>query len=237
MRTLAVFFTFLFLLTALAKPCYATEFFERLPQFSRIEISGRIIVQIEGPGDTIVTNTANSMRINVRRGDIRDIDFFMSGETLVLRKNSRGFHTRNITITLNISNTISQLDVSTGALVRAQRNIFDERAEIRAESGSFLELFVDTYALFINCGRDSSIILRGRVDQLEARAVNSGLVNAESLAAARVHVHAFTGSTIRVNATEYLEATAGMRSFVYYKQGPAIKHLSEFAGGTYIEFQ
>jgi len=193
-------------------------------------------VQIETFGDNIVTNTENSMKINVRSGSIKDIDYYISGETLILRKKAGAFQTRSIIITLNISNTISQLDVSTGALVRAYRNIFDENAEVRAESGSYLDLFVDTSSLFINCGRDSSVIMKGRLDRIEARAVNSGLIDAELLAVSRAHVYAYTGSTIKINALEYLEATAGMKSSVHYKQGASIKHLSELAGGEYIEF-
>jgi len=212
------------------------EYFEKLPKFSRIEISGRMTVQIETFGDNIVTNTENTMKINVRSGSIRDLDYYMSGETLILRKKSGAFQTRSIIITLNISNTISQLDVSTGALVRTFRNIFDERAEIRAESGSYLDLVVDASSLFINSGRDSSVIIKGRVNQVETRAVNSALIDAELLAVSRAFVYAYTGSTIKINALEYLEATASMKSAVYYKQTSAVKHLSELAGGEYIEF-
>ena len=233
MRILIVFFTYLFLFTA---QIHAVEYFEKLPKFSRIEISGRMTVQIETFGDNIVTNTENTMKINVRSGSIRDLDYYMSGETLILRKKSGAFQTRSIIITLNISNTISQLDVSTGALVRTFRNIFDERAEIRAESGSYLDLVVDASSLFINSGRDSSVIIKGRVNQVETRAVNSALIDAELLAVSRAFVYAYTGSTIKINALEYLEATASMKSAVYYKQTSAVKHLSELAGGEYIEF-
>jgi len=212
------------------------EYFEKLPQFSRIEISGRMTVQIETYGDNIVTNTENTMKINVKSGSIKDIDYYMSGETLVLRKKAGVFQTRSMIITLNISNKISQLDVSAGALVRTFRNVFDERAEIRAESGSYLDLFVDTSSLFINCGRDSSVLMKGRINHIETRAVNSGLIDAELLTVSRAFVYAYTGSTIKINALEYLEATAGMKSSIYYKEGAAVKHLSELAGGQYIEF-
>ena len=236
MRTFGFFLTFFFLLAIQAKPCFAVEYFEKLPKFSKVEISGRMTVQIEAYVNNIVTNTENSMKINVKSGSIKDLDYFMSGETLVLRKKGGIIQTRNIVITLNISNTISQLDVSTGALVRAYRNIFDERAEIKAESGSYLDLFVDNSSLFINSGRNSSVIMKGRLDRIEARTSNSGLIDAELLAVSRAFVSAYTGSTIKINAIEYLEATAGMKSSVYYKQTPAIKHLSELAGGEYIEF-
>ena len=236
MRTLAAFFIFLFLFTVQIKPCYAREFFEKLPQFSRLEIRGRIVVQIDKDDDNIVTNADNSMRINVRSGSIGEIDYFISGETLVLRRRTSGFQTRNITINLNISNPISHLDVSSGALVRTYRNIFTENAEIRAETDSYLDLFANTSSLVINCGRSSTIIIKGRVNQVEARTVNGGLIDAEALAASRAFVYAYTGSTIRINALEYLEAAAGMRSFVYYKQTPSVKHLTELAGGEYIEF-
>ena len=236
MRSLVVFFSFLFLFITQIKPCNAVEYFEKVPQFSRIEISGRIIVQIESYGNNVVTNTENTMKINVRSGSIKELDYYMSGETFVLRRKGGSFQTRTITITLNISNTISQLDVSTGALIRTFRNIFDERAEIRAEAGSYLDLFVDTSSLFINCGRDSSVIMKGTLNQIEVRSINSGLVDAQLLVVSRAHVYAYTGSTIKINALEYLEATAGMKSSVYYKETSAIKHLSELSGGDYIIF-
>ena len=237
MRTLFLFLTSLFLFATQANPCYAVDHFERLPQFSRLEISGRITVQIDGTGDHVITNAENSMRINVRRGSIRELDYFMSGDTLVLRRRGSGMQARsNIVITLNLSNTISQLDVSTGALVRANRNILNDRAEIRAESGSLVELFVNTSSLFLICGRDSSIVIRGTLARVEIRATNSGTVDASQLDVSRAYVSAFTGSTVRINALEYLEATAGMRSSVFFRQNNAVRHLSEHSGGSYIEF-
>ena len=44
------------------------------------------------------------------------------------------------------------------------------------------------------------------------------LINAESLITSRAYAYAFSGSTIRINAPEYLEASAEMRSFVYHNQ-------------------
>ncbi|MCL2294092.1 MAG: DUF2807 domain-containing protein [Spirochaetes bacterium] len=236
MRAL-LFFTALFLFATLAVPCYATEYFERLPRFSRIEISGRFTVQIEPPGSHVVTNAENSMRINIRRGSISELEHFLNGDTLVLRRSGSGLQARNnIVVTLSVSNTISQLDVSAGALVRTQRNIFDDRAEVTAESGSSLELFVNTRSLFINCGRESSVVIRGVLDQIEIRATNGGTVDAEFLNVTIANVSAHTGSTVRINALEFLEATAGMRSTIYYRRTNAIKRLSEFSDGNYIGF-
>ena len=226
----------IFLFFTQIKPCYAVEYFEKLPQFSKIEIIGRITVQIDKPGDTIITNAENSMKINVKSGSIKELEYYISGETLILRKKASGFPTRNIIINLYILNTISQLDVSTGALVRTYRNIFDDRAEIRAEADSYLDLFADTSSLLINCGRNSSVIIKGTLNQIEARTLNSGLIDAELLVVSRAYVYAYTGSSIKINALEYLEAAAGMESSVYYKPTPAVKHLSELSGGKYIQF-
>ncbi len=236
MRSLVVFSIFLFLITTPAKPCYAVEYFEKLPSFSKIEITGRISVQIDKSDDNIITNSENSMKINVKSGSIKDLDYYMSGETLILKKRAGAFQTRNIVITIYLSNTLSRLDVSTGALVKSIRNIFDERAEVRAESDSYLELYADNSSLFINCGRNSSIIIKGSLNYLEAKAVNSGLIDAELLEVSRAYVYAYTGSTVKINALEYLEAAAGMESSVYYKPTQAVKYLSELTGGKYVEF-
>ncbi len=204
------------------------EYIKQLPSFTKIEVNGRAAVIIEKSNE-------NRMSVKVRSGSIDDLEIYVSGETLMLKKKGSVFQSRNVTVNISTSFPVSSLSVSGGALVKSYRNIFTSKIEIRSESGSSLDLFSEASVISLYSGRDSSIKIRGTADKLEARCEHGGIIDALLLEAITVYAYAYTGGIVKVKALQYLEAGAGLESSVHYKGEPPQIYLSDALGGKYIK--
>jgi hypothetical protein len=205
------------------------EYIKKVPAFSKIEINGRVSAVLEKANE-------NSLSIFVKRGSIDDLDIYVSGDTLYLKKTGSLYQTRNITVKISVSGAVKELSVLSGALVKSYRNIFDAESAVRAASGSSLELYADLASVFIQCGRNSSINLRGIAGKMEARAEHGGVIDASLFEVSAANVYSYTGSSIKVNVRDFLEAASGLESIIYYKKEPAEKHFSTALAGKYIEY-
>ncbi|MCP5514018.1 MAG: DUF2807 domain-containing protein [Spirochaetales bacterium] len=207
----------------------STEYRRNISSFSRIELTGRFNAVLEEP------RQSGSISITAGSGSADDIETTVSGDKLIVSKSSGIYQPRNITVKITPAQLITELSASSGVLVKSYRNVFSAKSEIRADSGSTMELFTESSDLLINCGRNSKIKIKGKSENLEARASNGGEIDAFLLEASKCFAYSYTGSIIKVNISGHLEAGAGLESAVYYKGDPVSVYLSETLGGKYIK--
>lgn len=226
---LAVFF--LLALPSAFSQIPGKKYSEKLSNFSKLELSGRMTVIVKRGG-------SNSLTAEIKTGgSYGDLDFYISNNTLFLKKRGSLFAIRNITVTLTSFRHIDVIYASNGVLVKTWENVFSLKAEVDAKSSSVMELYVEGDKFFAVAGRTSSIKLRGKVERIELRAEHEGIIDSEFLEAEKGYAFAYTGGKIKLTVLDYLEAAAGNNSAIYYKDSLSLKkELSPALEGKYISY-
>lgn len=226
---LSVFF--LWALPAVFSQIPGKKYSERLSDFSKLELSGSMTVIVKRGG-------SNNLTAEIKMGgSYSELDFYVSNNTLFLKKRGSFFAMRNITVTLTSFCHIDVIYASGGVLVKTWENVFSSKAEVDAKSSSVMEIYVEADKFYAVAGRTSSIKLRGKVEEIELRAEHEGKIDSEFLEAEKGYAFAYTGGSIKLTVLNYLEAAAGNNSVIYYKDSLSLKkELSPALEGKYISY-
>lgn len=226
---LAVFF--LWVLPVAFSQIPGKKYSEKLSNFSKIDVSGRMTVIVKRGGSN---NLTAEIKIG---GNYGELDFYISNNTLFLKKRGSFFAMRNITVTLTSFRHIDIIYASGGVLVKTWENVFSSKAEVNAQSSSVMEIYVEADKFFAAAGRTSSIKLRGKAAEIELRAEHEGIIDSEFLEAEEGYAFAYTGGSIKLPVLDYLVAAAGNNSVIYYKDSLSLKkELSPALEGKYISY-
>ncbi|MCB0629504.1 MAG: DUF2807 domain-containing protein [Lewinella sp.] len=123
---------------------------------------------------------------------------------------------------------------SAGARVYGRDLIQSERFIVKASSGGFVNLEVETNTLDARVGEGGVIEISGSTDSLEVNASTGGRYDGYDMDANRSYARASTGGEITLVANESLDASANTGGSINYRGEPDVKNTRTlFSGGIH----
>lgn len=128
-------------------------------------------------------------------------------------------------------NSLSELEVVRGAVVRSGDTLRFKNLKLRADTGGKIEFTLLSDAVQARVNQGSDIILSGSTRSLEVTANTVANFLAYEFKAENAFVKAATGAQVKVFVTGVLNATASGKGFVAYDGNPDKKEFSTSLGG------
>ena len=127
--------------------------------------------------------------------------------------------------------TLDKLEASAGSDVVSQMLLKFDKLNLNASSGSDVKLELETNQLSVGSSSGSDISLKGKATVLQVDASSGSDIKADELESKKCTASVSSGSDIRVNVTDELDANASSGGDIYYSGSPKIKDINESSGG------
>jgi len=170
--------------------------------------------QLEFEGDTIPEN------LNIK----------WDGGTLSLKTNTEIKKSPAIQVKLYVE-SLSNLEFTRGAVIQSADILKTSVLTLKADTGGKAELSIEADSVSARVNQGSDIILRGSTRSQSIHAITMGNYLAYELEAKNTWVKANTGSQVKVNASEYLDANSKSGAFVGYRGRPKYTNFKNSTGG------
>jgi len=126
---------------------------------------------------------------------------------------------------------LERLDASSGSDVKSENILTGESLEVKASSGSDvnLDIHIKNFSLDTSSGSDAQ--LSGKTKNFEASASSGSDIKAQDLESVICKVSVSSGSDATVNVSDELYANASSGGDVRYYGNPQVKDINESSGG------
>jgi hypothetical protein len=127
--------------------------------------------------------------------------------------------------------TLDRLDASAGSDVESESVLKLDKLKLDASSGSDVEIELEANELNVDSSSGSDIKLKGKAVYLDVSASSGSDIDAGDLETKKCRANTSSGSDIRVNVSEELDANANSGGDISYTGNPAQKNINESSGG------
>ncbi len=127
--------------------------------------------------------------------------------------------------------TLDKLHASAGSDVNSQSVLKLDNFDLDVSSGSDVKLELDANHLRVESSSGSDVSLNGKAAVAEVSASSGSDISAGDLEIKKCSAHVSSGSDIRVNVTEELNADASSGGDITYSGNPKVKNIKESSGG------
>jgi hypothetical protein len=219
MRTVISFFTLCFIPLVVAAQGYMIP---AESPFDQVRVAGNIHLQLVA-SDSLLLQFEEE-------GVPEELDIAWGEQTLTLKIRSEIKKSTALNVKLYYK-TLSQLEVSRGAVVRSADTLKTKTLTLKVEAGGKAELLLVTDSLSARVNQGADIILRGttRTQLIHANTVGNFL--GYELGAERTWIKATTGAQVKINSSRFLNVTSTGKAFVGYMGTPEIKEFKHNMGG------
>lgn len=126
---------------------------------------------------------------------------------------------------------LSGLEINRGAVVQSADILPATTLSLQADTGGKAEFALSADSVSARVVKGSDIILSGNTRSLSVTANSAGNFLGYELESKNTWVKANTGAQVKVNSTEYLNASSSGGAFVGYMGNPEQKELNNSLGG------
>ena len=166
---------------------------------------------------------------------IDDIITKVEDNTLrIYMKKTNWFNWRSANKTRKAYVTVKELEgiyASAGSDVKSENTLEGESLEVKASSGSDIEIDVIFKNLSLDSSSGSDAKLSGKVKYFEAEASSGSDIKAQNLKSKICKVRASSGSDATINVSDELVARASSGADIRYYGNPSSKDTDESSGG------
>jgi len=127
--------------------------------------------------------------------------------------------------------TLNQLHVSAGSDVNSKSLLILDKLNLDVSSGSDVKLELEANDLSVETSSGSDVSLNGKANALEVSASSGSDIDAGALVSKKCKANVSSGSDIKVNVTEELNAVASSGGDITYSGDPKTKNVRESSGG------
>jgi hypothetical protein len=127
--------------------------------------------------------------------------------------------------------TLEKLEAASGSDVVSESLLKLDKLSLEASSGSDVKLELEANDLNVESSSGSDIKLKGKASFMQVSASSGSDIDAGNLETKKCHASTSSGSDIRINVTEELEANASSGGDISYSGNPAQKDINESSGG------
>ena len=128
--------------------------------------------------------------------------------------------------------TISNIEAYAGADVFSTNTLILDKLDLKATSGSDMDLHVETNALDVESSSGADLILSGTTDKLYLKSTSGSNIDARKLESNICNAYANSGSRINVKTKDKLHASASSGGDITYHGTPKIIEKTEGVSGS-----
>lgn len=195
--------------------------------FKNIEVS---------QGIKVIVEQADQKSITVETDDNLQKHILTQIENGVLRIKSDESYNSTKTPIVNVKMPIiNGLDSSSGSEITSSNVLITENINVKASSGSEININVEADAINIESTSGSSIEASGKALKLETSSSSGSEIDAENLMANEVISQASSGSSTEIYPIVKLEAKSSSGSSISYHKAPKTLIKEESSGGSVSE--
>jgi hypothetical protein len=126
---------------------------------------------------------------------------------------------------------LDKIDASAGSDVISQGVLMLKELDMDASSGSDIKIELEADGLNVDSSSGSDIQLKGKANVLQASASSGSDIDASELQTKKCTASVSSGSDIKVNVSEELDANASSGGDISYSGNPKSKNINESSGG------
>jgi len=126
---------------------------------------------------------------------------------------------------------LDRLDASAGSDIESESLLKLDKLKLQASSGSDVELELEANELDVESSSGSDIELKGKATFMEVSASSGSDIDAGNLETKKCRASTSSGSDIKINVTEELDANASSGGDISYSGNPSQKDINESSGG------
>ena len=193
-------------------------------EFTNIEVSKGIDVYITQEDAKSIVVEADKNIIDYITTDISDGTLKIS-----IEKSVRNSKSRNVYVSMpNVEN----LRASSGASINSKNKLLVRSIDVKASSGSGINLTVETEKTVCETSSGSEIEIDGKTLNLIAESSSGSDIDAENLLSNEVTAKSSSGSGIKVHPIVSLDAKASSGSDIKYYNNPKTITKATSSGGS-----
>lgn len=201
----------------------STEVRQITEDFTGVEVSRGIDVEI----------TQNSSKSVEVRADDNIIEYIhtkvVDGILIIsLDKSIKYSNTKKVLVSMP---NIESLRTSSGSSIESKNTLVVSKIDLRASSGSDINLTVETENIQCESSSGSSISLEGKALKLETSSSSGSDIDAQNLLANDVVAKSSSGSSIEIHPILSLNAKASSGGDVIYHNNPKVINKKTSSGG------
>lgn len=180
--------------------------------------------------------TENSIRISAEGIDIDRVTSQIKGGELIVKIKSNwkkwNFKRNKVKAIITYAGTLDGLAASSGASLMAEDALLTDVMQLDCSSGANLEAQVIAKKVRADVSSGSTIEVSGSTDYLIVDSGSGARFEGYNLEAQEANVDGSSGSTIRINVSQHLDADVSSGASVKYKGSPDSKDVDKSSGGS-----
>ena len=178
--------------------------------------------------------------ITMHKGKLEDVVVSQDGESIRIKFKKKkkiswnSSNNRKVSIDLYFDGDISEVAVSSGALLQSDETFFSSNFECDASSGGTIDVRVESDDADISVSSGASIKISGEAKNLEVSVSSGATFKGKNLKSKSVDVDASSGASATVWATDDIEADTSSGASIKYKGDPKNENLDagKWSGGS-----
>lgn len=195
-----------------------------LGNFDAVKVSNSIKVEL-------VRGEENKAEVSASGIDVGNVETSIVGGTLEVRLARGNFKNFNVRVLVTYMD-IQGIESLTSSHVVAKDKIVAESAYLFAATSGFIDAEVEATELSVEAATSSRIVVRGEVEQVEAKAFTSAEIDGTRLEVGDATVQANTAATIRLHVTDAITGSAATAAKIFYGGDPGTIDVKTGTGGT-----
>lgn len=195
-----------------------------LGNFDAVKVSNSIKVEL-------VKGDENKAEINASGIDVGNVETSIVGGTLEVRLARGNFKNFNVRVTVTYKD-IQGIESITSSHVVAKDKIVAESAYLFAATSGFIDVEVEAKDISIEAATTSRILVRGSVQEVEAKSFTNAEIDGSRLEVADASVQANTAATIRLNVTNSISGSVATAAKIFYGGDPRTIEVKTGTGGS-----
>lgn len=195
--------------------------------FKRIEVSN---------GIKVIVTQADNKSISVETDDNLQQHIITKIENGVLKIEADESYNATETPVVNVKlPVINGLKTDSGSEITSTGVLISENLDVKAESGSEINIEVEADAIKLETESGSSIEASGKALKLETSSSSGSTIDAKNLMTNEINANSESGSNTSVYPIVRLDAKASSGSSITYHKNPKTLSKKESSGGSVSE--
>lgn len=202
----------------------------------RILKSFESIHAYKGINVILESGDSSMVKIMIENGELEDVLTDVESHTLKIRMQTKIY--KDVAVTAIVTYTkLNEIVAGTGAEVTSDEILYSNKLELICNTGSSIQLRVESRSLDLNASEGSSMEISGSTEILNAKANGGSNVDASQLNSEDAWAKASSGAEIDINVTENLDANASLGGSINFSGNPKKTEFKTTLGGNINESQ
>jgi hypothetical protein len=172
-----------------------------------------------------------SVKVEVTGVDLEDVLTEVSGEFLKVHMASGNYKNSNVKVYVTYVE-LTKLSASSAANIYSEGTIRGRQMSISSSSAATVDVALETESLTVSASSAADVELRGKGKSITVDASSAGEIDADDFEAEEANAEASSAGTVKLNATQSLDAHASSGGTIRYRGNPMKTNTNASSGGS-----